>query len=426
LTTAPSPPASLAANRPFVQLMSVRVLVTLSYQVFIVAAGWHLYDLTGSALDLGYAGLSAFLPKLLLTLFAGATADRYSKVMIIGVGSLVFAAMTLALGFAAHTGSLRPQGIYLALVVASSVGAFQGPANASLLPLLVPTSMLARAIAVGSSAWQLAAIAGPSLGGLLYALPSGELGVFGACAVARLAAGLLAFVIKDPSAVASDATPSPRSSGQVGEEAAKPVASRWSEFLAGIHFVRTDRMVLGAISLDMFAVLLGGATALLPIFAKDVLQVGPEGFGMLRAAPAVGAALVALRLSWRPLGGKAGARMLACVAGFGLCTIVFGASKHFWLSMVALAGAGALDMISVVVRQTLIQLHTPQGLRGRVSAVSQVFIGASNELGEFESGVTAHWLGPVGAVVMGGIGTVLVVAFYAWRFPELRRADRLE
>jgi hypothetical protein len=297
--------------------------------------------------------------------------------------------------------------IYLVLVGVGVARAFLGPANQSILPTLVPTEHFGNAVAWGSSFWQVAMVLGPTLGGLLYAAFGGAAGVYALAAACSLGAcGLVA-------AMRSRRAPAARS----------PVSLE--SLLAGVRYVRSNPIVFGAISLDLFAVLLGGATALLPVYARDILHLGPWALGVLRSAPAVGAAITALGLAIRPIEKGAGAKMFAGVAVFGAATIAFGLSRSFATSLLALALIGASDMVSVFVRSALVQLATPDAMRGRVSAVNMVFIGASNELGEFESGLTAQWLGTVPAVVVGGLGTLVVVAICAWRFPALRRVNRL-
>jgi MFS family permease len=294
------------------------------------------------------------------------------------------------------------------LVGLGTIRAFSGPAGQALMPNLVPRDQLERAVALGSSNWQLAMIAGPSLGGVLYAATGHAYVVYGCCAVLAGIAACTIFMLGPIAVKRSTEPPS------------------WKTLLAGIRYVRSNKPILGSISLDLFAVLLGGAVALLPIFARDILHIGAWGLGVLRSAPAIGAAVVALVVAWSPVKRHAGKAMFACVLLFGIATIVFGVSKNFALSLVALITLGAADMVSVVIRSTLIQMHTPDEMRGRVSAVNMVFIGASNELGEFESGLTAAWFGPMPAVVIGGIGTCIVVVVWSALFPELRDVDRMD
>jgi MFS family permease len=371
-----------------------------------VAVGWHVYDLTGSAFALGMVGLAQFLPALLLALPGGLAADRFERRTILLLCfslEIVVALLLLSISLVSGAGA----GWIFPVVALVGVGqAFLGPASQSLLPFLVPREDFPRAVAWNSSTFQVATIAGPAIGGLLYAF--GPACVYAVSAGCYVCSALLISRIRTRLKVAAAAKPG------------------FEGLLTGLRFVFSRPAILGAISLDLFAVLFGGATALLPIYARDILHVGPWGLGLLRSAPAVGAAAVALFLAQRPLARRAGARMFFCVAVFGVMTIVFGLSRSFLLSLVALAFLGAADMVSVVVRQTLVQINTPDEKRGRVSAVNSVFIGASNQLGEFESGVTAAWLGAVPAAVLGGVGTLVVVVIWIWLFPSLRQADRLD
>jgi MFS family permease len=376
-------------------------------QMLSVAVGWQVYAITGEALALGFSGLALFLPGFLLALPGGHVADRRDRRGIVAICNFGVALSSAALAVIAYVGTKRLFPIYGILVVLGTIRAFSAPASQSLMPNLVDRNHLERAVALSSSGWQLAMIAGPSLGGAIYALTGSPAVVYSVCALLALAA-FVAIVA-------------------IGPVPASPPTGRatWSSLLVGLRFVWSDKPILGSISLDLFAVLLGGAVALLPMFARDVLQVGPWGLGILRSAPGIGAAATALLLAWFPLKRRAGLTMFAGVLMFGLATIVFGVSRHFALSLAALTVVGAADMFSVVVRSTLVQLRTPDEMRGRVSAVNMVFIGASNELGEFESGVTAAWLGPELAVVVGGIGTCLVVIAWTAMFRELRSIDKL-
>jgi len=341
---------------------------------------------------------------LLLWPFTGTLSDRYDRRLITIFCLMVhlFVALMLAL---AEPG---PAGIFALLALGATGRAFAAPAQQALLPGLVTPDRFPRAVALNSTVFQLGSTIGPALGGLLYA-QVGPTTTFGITAT-LMAAGILTLALLPPSIPAATAA---------GE-------SVWQRFSAGLAYVRTRPVLLGVISLDLFAVLLGGAVALLPVFAKDILHAGPEGLGMLRAAPAIGATLSALWLAGHPLHRRAGARLLLAVAIFGFATIVFGLSTQLWLSMIALLVLGAADEISVVIRQTVVQLRTPDALRGRVSAVNFLFISVSNEVGAFESGLTASWWGPVAAVVVGGLGAMMVAGIYAWRFPELRKMDRLD
>jgi MFS family permease len=401
---------ALLRNRRYALYLLSRVTLIVATQMLSVAVGWQVYEITGAALALGFSGLALFLPAFVLALPAGHVADRRDRrriLLVCHVGVALSAAILATMSHA-RVRSLAP--IYAVLVALGAIRAFSGPAGQALMPSLVPRAQLERAISLGSSNWQLAMIAGPSLGGAIYALTGRASVVYAACCVLALVA--FASVLAMGHAPPSDVKPRAPAS--------------WSTLLAGIRYVWSDKPILGSISLDLFAVLLGGAVALLPIFAKDILHVGPWGFGLLRSAPAIGAALVAGVFAWSPIRRRAGAAMFACVFLFGLATMVFGVSKSFGVSLAALGILGAADMVSVVVRSTLIQTRTPDEMRGRVGAVNLVFIGASNELGEFESGVTAAWLGPEVAVVVGGLGTCIVVLIWALVFPQLREVDRLD
>jgi MFS family permease len=374
-------------------------------QMLMVAVGWQMYDLTGSAWDLGLVGLLQFVPALLLALPAGHLIDRWHRGRILAACMAVLALAALLLALASHQGWVSRAGLLGLSVLLGAVRAFQLPATQALTPLLVPAAVLPRALAFSSGGLQAAVIAGPALGGFVYT--AGAPAVYALCtALFALATGLTLAIRYDHAAPARAPTD-------------------WHTVLAGVRFVWGHKVVLGAISLDLFAVLLGGATALLPIFAKDVLQVGPWGLGLLRAAPAVGALAMALWLARFPIDRGAGPRLLAAVAVFGAAQAVFGLSGLFWLSMAALAVSGAADMVSVVVRQTLVQLETPDAMRGRVSAVNSLFIGASNQLGEFRAGAMAAGIGAVASVVVGGLGTLAVALLWRRWFPALATRDAL-
>ena len=394
----------LLACRDYMRLWWARLAGVAASQMLLVAIGWQMYDLTGSAWDLGLVGLLQFLPALALVLVAGDVVDRHHRARIVALCVAAQGLVALALALAPF-GGLSQRTLLLALsVVLGAVRAFQMPAQQALVPLLVPAALLPRAMAFSSAGLQGAIIAGPAVGGFVYV--AGAAVVYGLCAVLFALATGLCLRIRHARPARAEA-PSLRT------------------LLAGVRYVWHNKVVLGAISLDLFAVLLGGAVALLPIFAKDILQVGPWGLGLLRGAPALGALLMSVLLTRWPIGRRAGAKLFAAIAVFGLATLVFGLSTSFVLSLAALAVTGAADMVSVVVRQTMIQLETPDDMRGRVSAVASVFIGASNQLGEFESGATAAWLGPVGSVVLGGAGTLLVAALWWRAFPALARRDAL-
>jgi MFS family permease len=389
----------------FVRFWFARLAGTMANQMLMVAIGWQMYTLTGSAWDLGLVGLLQFMPALALVLVAGHVADRHERRRVL---ALCMAAQTTVavLLMAAAQGGWASRELLLGLSIAiGSAKAFQMPAQQALVPQLVPQAVLPRALAFSSAGMQIAIIGGPAVGGFLFI--AGAAAVYGVCALLFTVAGVLYAGLRHAHAAAPK----------------EPVSM--ATVLAGVHFIRHRPVVLGAISLDLFAVLLGGATALLPMFAKDVLQVGPWGLGLLRAAPAAGALAMSVALSVWPIRRRVGPRMFAAVAVYGLATVAFGLSTLFWFSLAALAVAGAADMVSVVIRQSLVQLETPNEMRGRVSAVNSIFIGASNQLGEFESGATAALLGPVGSVLLGGVGTLLVAGACLKLFPDLARRERL-
>lgn len=395
----------LSGHPAFTLFWISRVASALAFQMLGVAVGWLVYALTGSALALGLVGLAQFLPILCLTLFVGHAADTFDRRRIVLVCQAL-AAVTLALlalGVQGGHGGLAA--IYGAVVMIGACRAFEHPTLSALLPRLVPGELLPRAIAVSSSALQMATIAGPAVGGFAYAFgPVAPLA--GAAACYGIAAGAMALM-------PDTHVPRPRN------------ALTLEVLLTGLAFIRRSPMVLGSISLDLFAVLLGGVTALLPIFASDILKVGAEGLGALRAAPAVGAVLMSLLLARVPLSRRVGRTMFAAVAVFGLATIVFSLSASFPLSLAALFVLGAADNVSVVIRSSLVQLSTPDAMRGRVSAVNSLFVGTSNQLGEFESGIAAALLGAVGAGLLGGLGTLVVVVLWMRLFPDLARIDAM-
>ncbi|MDE2464992.1 MAG: MFS transporter [Alphaproteobacteria bacterium] len=401
-----SPPFSYRA-RDFYVFLSARFFSVLAAQILSVAVGWQIYAIARTPLALGLVGLSQFVPMFLLTLPAGDLVDRKDQRHVYALSLAVSAscAILFVVLNAFHVRSTLP--FYMVLVLLGAGRGFAGPAGSSLLPFLVPFERLPKAIGWSSSVFQTAVIAGPALGGFLYVL--GPVEAYGSCA--------LCFAI----AALGVATLGGRRRAQGGNQQ----ASAYARVAEGVHFVRSRQVVLGAISLDLFAVLLGGAVALLPAYARDILHVGPLGLGTLRSAPALGAALMAIGFGRWPLERHTGKAMFVAVAVFGLATITFGLSVSFYLSLAALFMLGAADMVSVFIRTSLIQMATPDAMRGRVSAVNMLFIGASNELGEFESGLTASWWGTVPAVVVGGIGTLVVAAVWMWGFPQLRRVDRL-
>jgi MFS family permease len=401
--------AGLAAFRhlDFVLYQIERFSVVVALEMQSVAVGWQVYEITRRPLDLGYVGLAQFLPNVLLFLVAGHAADRFSRKKLLLICNIAFAICSALLIEITRLGAHSVRPIYLVLVLIGVARAFNSPAGRSLLPGLVPVEVFPNAVAWNSTTYQTAAILGPAIGGLLYVLLRGPAGVYAASVVASIIATAALARIHVPRPARAEAEVSLRT------------------VLAGLHYIWTHKIILGSISLDLFAVLLGGAVALLPVYAREILHTGPWGLGLLRAAPGVGAALMAILLAYQPLRKRVGKVMLFCVAGFGLFTIVFGISHSLVLSLISLMLVGATDMVSIVVRATLVQIATPDSVRGRVNAVDMIFIGASNELGEFESGVTAHWFGTVPAVILGGIGTITVVALWAWIFPELREANRL-
>ena len=389
----------------FVRYWLARFFATFSVQVITVAVGWQMYDLTGNPFHLGLLGLIEFAPALLLVLVTGSVADRFGRRLVMGLSSMLEAVCAAALLTITILGA-DPVAIFIVLGFFGVARAFFGPASAALLPNVVPTRYFANAVAWNSSAWQTASIVGPAVGGLLYGL-SAEV-AYGFAAALMAGAAVLAFSIPKPVQLSETERPT------------------LSTLFAGFRYIWREKVVLGAISLDLFAVLLGGAVALMPIYARDILHLGPWGLGLLRASPGVGAILVAIFLTGMPMRDHAGRIMFVFVGVFGVFTTVFGLSTLTWLSIVALACAGAADMVSVYIRETLIQIWTPDRLRGRVNAVNMVFVGASNELGSFRAGMMAGLFGAVPAVVFGGVGAVGVAVLWAWLFPELRKARHLD
>jgi MFS family permease len=393
-------------HRSYAFYWTSRFVATFAAQIVSVAVGWQVYDLTRDPFDLGIVGLVQFLPSLLLVLATGAAADRFNRRLIMTICLLLEGVVCFALLALVWSGTRSVVPIFAILILFGVARAFLGPASQSLLPNLVPPEDLANAIAWNSSSWQIATIVGPVAGGLLYGLS--EYAAYGTALVLMIAASILVMIIPKPPQ---------RMAGQ---------RKSLAELFAGFRYVWSEKVVLGAISLDLFAVLLGGATALLPVYARDILHAGPWGLGLLRSAPGMGALLVAAWLTRNAIRDHAGLIMFVFVAGFGFFTVVFGASTAIWLSVLALALMGACDMISVYVRETLIQLWTPDEVRGRVNAVNMVFIGASNELGEFRAGLSAAWIGAVPAVIFGGAGTMLVALLWAIWFPQLRKVKHLD
>lgn len=383
-----------------------RFLSAFAIQIISVAVGWQMYDETGNALYLGLIGLFQFLPSLLLILVTGSVADRYNRRAIMAICMVVGALCAAALLGLTIANSFSPWPVFAILILFGIERAFMGPAVQSLGPNLVPEQDLPNAIAWNSSSWQTASILGPVVGGLLYG--ASAVVAYTVAVIFLILAAILVFMIPKP----------------VQKNPANKVS--WGEIVAGFRFIFGEKVVLGAISLDLFAVLLGGAVALMPIFARDILELGPWGLGMLRAAPGVGAIIVAIWLAFYPIRHHAGLAMFVGVALFGAGTLVFGISATPWLSISALMLMGASDMISVYVRETLIALWTPDEVRGRVNAVNMVFVGASNELGEFRAGTMASLFGAVPAVVIGGVGTLAVAVIWSLGFPKLRKIDSLE
>ncbi len=390
----------------FKKYWGARFLAAFAAQIVSVSVGWQIYDQTRDAFNLGMVGLVQFLPALLLVLFTGAAADRFGRRFIMGL-SLVLEALVAALLLGLTiAGLFAPTSVFATLLLFGVARAFLGPAAASLVVNLVPTEDFANAVSWNSSAWQVATIIGPVAGGLLYGLSPEA--AYSVSALLMAGGALLIFSI-----------PKPRQHTLTEERSL-------ATMLAGFRYIWTEKIVLGAISLDLFAVLLGGTVALLPVYARDILDLGPWGLGLLRAAPGIGAVMTALWLAGHPIRDHAGRVMFVCVGLFGLFNVAFGVSTLTSLSVAALALAGAADMISVYIRETLMQLWTPDHVRGRVNAVNMVFVGASNELGEFRAGLMAAALGAMPAVVIGGVGSIAVAALWAGLFPQLRKARHLQ
>jgi MFS family permease len=400
-----SNPVSLSSHRPFLLYFSGRLFSAMSRQIIAVAVGWQVYELTHSAFHLGMVGLVQFLPALALTFNAGHAADRYNRKNIVQLCQWIEGLAAAWLAWGSMAGWLSVIDIYIASAIFGAAAAFERPAGAAMLPSIVPSSMLQQATALTAGTFQIATVGGPAIGGLVLAISPG------ATYLVTAAFWLLAGIFNGLLPLGHR----PSSSGDIS----------MSTLFAGVHFVRRSPTLLGTISLDLFAVLLGGATALLPIFAKDILHTNEFGFGMLRAAPAIGALVTTAILARRPLQRRVGTRMFQAVIAFGVATVVFGLSTDIWLSLAALMLMGAADQISVVIRLSLVQLATPDEMRGRVSAVNYLFVNASNQLGEFESGITAAWWGAVPAVLVGGVGSVLIALLWMRFFPTLRDVEKL-
>jgi MFS family permease len=398
-------PRPLLQERQFVQFWSANAAASFGFQMMSVGVGWQVYDITHRALDLGLVGLVQFIPSLLLALPAGHAADRYNRRRIVLTAQVVTGLSIAALALSTAMGTINELQIFALIAVIGVAMAFGFPARVSILPEIVPAAVLPRAVAANASAGQAAMIMGPALGGFLYYVGP---------AVLYSVAALLCFLAATLMANLQYEGRRPRK---------EPATIR--SLFAGVRFIRCNPDLLGVISLDLFAVLLGGATALLPIYARDILLTGPWGLGLLRASPAVGALVMSLWLARRPLRRNVGMIMFGTVAGFGAATLVFAVSTVLWLSLAALFFLGAFDMISMVIRGALVQLDTPAEMRGRVNSVNAVFINTSNQLGEFESGILAAWLGAVPSAVIGGAGTLVVVGLWMVLFPTLRRRQEL-
>ncbi len=411
-TVPPEPPAgghppsrNAFRHRAFRLFWISRFLANFAAQIVSVSIGWQIYDLTHNPFDLGLVGLVQFAPALVLVLYAGHAADRFNRRAIMAICQMVESGIAAAILLLTVTGLISATWIFALLFIFGVARAFMNPAASSLVPNLVPPEDFAGAIALSTTSWQIANIVGPAVGGVLYGFgPTVAYGV--------------AFVMFAGASVTISMVPRP-------PQKAMSEPRSWSTLLAGFAYIWKEKVVLGAISLDLFAVLLGGATALLPVYVRDIIQVGPWGLGLLRSAMGIGGILMAAWLTWRPINDRAGVLMFTAVAFFGGFIVLFGVSATLWLSVVALALAGAADMISVYVRETLLQLWTPDAVRGRVNAVNNVFIGASNELGEFRAGTMAALIGAVPAVVVGGLGTLVVAGVWAWAFPDIRRVRHL-
>lgn len=398
--------SSLIQQRPFVLFWLSRLTATMGYQMLALTIGWQVYEITNSAFDLGLVGLIQFVPAVLLTLLIGHAADRYDRRLIVRTAQGVYALAAIMIMVALLSGVLGRDLLFAVVFMIGSARAFELPTAHALAPTLVPPPLISRAVAAWTSANQTAVICGPALGGLIYAFSPVSVGIvclaFFACSIT-----LVTFV-----------------------RAQRPAPPRepptFASVFAGFEYIRTRHRLLGVITLDLFVVILGGATALMPIYARDILAVGPIGLGLLRSAPAVGALITSIVLAHNPVERHIGRKMFAVVAFYGVTTIIFGLSTWFPLSLLALALLGASDAVSIVIRFSLVQIETPDEKRGRVSAINYLFVGSSNTLGEFESGLVAAWLGAVPSVVIGGLGSLMVAGFWMFLFPDLRRIDRYD
>lgn len=403
-----SPAASVSPLRhaPLLLCVSSRCFSEFSYQVATVAVGWQIYALTGSAVYLGIVGLVQFVPSALLVFIAGHAADRYDRRRVVQACQVLEGLAAGYLCWRSVAGDVTATEIFTVLVVFGVATAFEGPASSALLPGVAPEGQLQRATALATGAWQIAAIGGPAIGGLAYAISPAL--PYGVMAMFWLLGALFCGMIR------------------LDRPAEEPDPPSLDQLFAGFKFVRDNSPVLGVISLDLFAVLLGGASALLPIYARDILDAGPWALGVMRAAPAVGALLMTAVLARHPISRRAGLRMFQGVIAFGIAICVFALSRDIWLSTLALAAMGAADTISVVIRFSLVQLATPDEMRGRVGAVNYLFVNASNQLGEFESGIMAALVGAMPAALIGGLGTIVVALLWMKLFPSLRKVERLE
>jgi len=404
-TPAPESP-SLARHRPFVLFWMARLASTMGYQMLAVTIGWQVYELTDSAFDLGLVGLIQFVPAVVLTLLIGHAADRYDRRLIVRTAHGVYALAAVMIIAALLAGVLTRDLLFGAVFLIGCARAFELPTAHSLVPALVPAPMIARAVAAWTSANQVAIICGPALGGLIYTLSPTLVSAI--CLVFFTASITLITLVRAKGPAANREPPT------------------FASVLAGFEYIRSSRRLLGVITLDLFVVLLGGATALMPIYARDILSAGPIGLGLLRSAPAAGALITSIVLSRHPVERHIGRKMFAVVAIYGVATIMFALSTSFPLSLLVLALLGASDALSIVIRFSLVQIETPDDKRGRVSAINYLFVGSSNTLGEFESGTVAAWLGVVPSVLIGGFGSLLIAGIWMLLFPDLRRIDRFE
>jgi MFS family permease len=396
----------LLRQRPFVLFWLARVSTTIGYQMLALVIGWQLYQLTNSAFDLGLVGLIQFVPAVILALLIGHAADRYDRRLIIRAAQAAYGLAALLITAALIAGVLSRGILFGVVFLIGSARAFEVPTGSALVPALVPAPLITRAVGGWTSANQVAVICGPALGGLIYA--ASPIAVTALCVLFFATAIILVSLIVIKGTAPAREPPT------------------LASVLAGFEFIRTSRRLLGVVTLDLFVVLLGGVTALLPIFARDILVAGPIGLGLLRSAPALGALTMAIALSRHPVERHIGPKMFAVVAIYGGATIVFGLSSWFPLSLLALAALGAADALSVVIRFSLVQIETPDEKRGRVSAINYLFVGSSNTLGEFESGAVAAWLGAVPSVLIGGFGSLLIAGLWMLIFPDLRRIDRFK